>query len=211
MSGKPADAETIDALLPQTQCGECGYRGCRPYADAVASDAAAINLCSPGGGELVAELAALLGREAIAPHTGVQFPPPAVAVIDESACIGCTLCLAACPVDAIIGARRRMHTVIAAECTGCALCLPPCPVDCISLRDSGLPYSRDRQKAVAPRLRERYRLHLERLDRQQRQTGTKPKGSKPRDPAGERKQDAVARAMARAQARLATRKNESGG
>lgn len=195
MSGESA-AETIDALLPQTQCGECGYRGCRPYADALASGKAATNLCAPGGGELAAELAAFLGRP-IPPDAGIRPAPPAVAVIDENACIGCTLCLAACPVDAIVGARRRMHTVIAAECTGCALCLPPCPVDCIALPGTGLPYSRADQKAAAPRLRERYRAHLER----QAQRGKARKTTA--DSAEKRKRDAITRAMARARARLA--------
>jgi electron transport complex protein RnfB len=121
----------IDVLLPQTQCGLCGYRGCRPYAAAVARGEAAINLCPPGGAATVAALADLLGVESLpTPATS----PPRVAVIDEATCIGCTLCLDACPVDAIVGAPKLMHTVIAALCTGCGLCLPPCPVDCIQLQ-----------------------------------------------------------------------------
>lgn len=121
----------IDALLPQTQCGLCGYRGCRPYAEAVARGEAAINQCPPGGAATVMALADLLGVE---PGPAPVAPPPRVVVIDEAACIGCTLCLAACPVDAIVGAPKLMHTVIVALCTGCGLCLPPCPVDCIQLR-----------------------------------------------------------------------------
>jgi electron transport complex protein RnfB len=123
--------DRIDALLPQTQCAQCGYPGCRPYARAVA-EGEAIDRCPPGGGELVRALSDLLPPSAI---TAAFAPPatPAVAYIDEAACVGCALCLPACPVDAIVGAPHFLHTVLAAECTGCALCLPPCPVDCIRL------------------------------------------------------------------------------
>lgn len=126
--------DQINALLPQTQCGQCGYPGCRPYAEAIAAGKAEINQCPPGGDAGVRALANLLGREPLAlnPENGVE-KPPAVAVIDESRCIGCTLCIQACPVDAILGASKQMHTVIARECTGCALCIPPCPVDCIEM------------------------------------------------------------------------------
>jgi len=126
--------ERIDALLPQTQCGQCLYPGCRPYARAIASGEADIDRCPPGGEATVRELAALLGREPrpVDPRYGIAGPPR-VAVIDESRCIGCALCLPACPVDAIVGAPRHVHTVIEAQCTGCDLCLPPCPVDCIAL------------------------------------------------------------------------------
>jgi len=125
----------IDALLPQTQCAQCGFPGCRPYAEAIAAERADINQCPPGGEATVQALAELLGREPkpLNPDHG-SHKPPAVAFIDEPRCIGCTLCIQACPVDAILGAARQMHTVISAECTGCALCLPPCPVDCIELR-----------------------------------------------------------------------------
>ena len=127
-------AERIDSLLPQTQCTKCGYGGCRPYAEAIAAGAADIDQCPPGGDEGVARLAALLGREPkpLDPAIGA-FRPPQVAVIDEAACIGCTKCIQACPVDAIVGASKLMHTVIASWCTGCELCLPSCPVDCIAL------------------------------------------------------------------------------
>lgn len=126
--------EQIDAVLPQTQCGQCGYAGCRPYAEAIAAGEADINLCPPGGQNGIAALAELLGRDPkpLDPTSGVEKPKMA-AVIDEQSCIGCTLCIQACPVDAIIGAAKHMHTVIARECTGCELCLAPCPVDCIQM------------------------------------------------------------------------------
>ncbi len=130
----PDLARRIDALLPQTQCTQCGYSGCRPYAQAIAAGDAAINQCPPGGEAVVACLAALLQRPVLPlnPANGA-YRAPQVAVIDEPACIGCTKCIQACPVDAIVGASKLMHTVIAAWCTGCELCIPPCPVDCISL------------------------------------------------------------------------------
>jgi electron transport complex protein RnfB len=126
----------IDALLPQTQCGRCSYSGCRPYAAALANGEADINQCPPGGDTTAAALARLLGREPrpVDPHFGSVPAHPAVAWIDETACIGCVKCIQACPVDAIVGASRFMHTVIAAQCTGCELCIPPCPVDCIVMR-----------------------------------------------------------------------------
>lgn len=127
-----ADASTIDALLPQTQCTRCGYPSCREYAGAIASGDADINQCPPGGTETLLALAALTGRP-IAPlnrDNGLEAAPT-VAFIDEDRCIGCTKCLPPCPVDAIVGAPRRMHTVIAEICTGCELCVAPCPVDCI--------------------------------------------------------------------------------
>ena len=129
-----ASAEDIDALLPQTQCTRCGYQGCRPYAEAIARGDAEINQCPPGGAATIAALASLLQREPLPlnPANGVEGPL-LVALIDEAACIGCAKCLPPCPVDAIIGARKQMHTVIAALCTGCELCIAPCPVDCISM------------------------------------------------------------------------------
>ncbi|HET7371093.1 MAG TPA: RnfABCDGE type electron transport complex subunit B [Gammaproteobacteria bacterium] len=127
-------AQDIDRLLPQTQCERCGYAGCQPYAEAIASGEADINRCPPGGDATVAALAEFLDREIkpLDPECGEPLAP-AVAVIDEETCIGCTRCIQACPVDAIVGAAKLMHTVIAAECTGCELCLPPCPVDCIDI------------------------------------------------------------------------------
>lgn len=127
--------EQIDSILPQTQCGQCSYPGCRPYAEAIASGEADINQCPPGGEDGVVKLAELLGREPkpLNPENGVAKEVQTVAVIDESRCIGCTLCIQACPVDAILGANKQMHTVIEEACTGCDLCVPPCPVDCIDM------------------------------------------------------------------------------
>ena len=126
----------IDALLPQTQCRRCTFEGCKPYATAIARGEAGINQCPPGGAETVVAIAGLLRREPLPvdPKFGVMPQLPEVAWIDESVCIGCTKCIQACPVDAIVGASKFMHTVIADECTGCELCIPPCPVDCIEMR-----------------------------------------------------------------------------
>ena len=126
--------EAIDRLLPQTQCGQCSFPGCRPYATAIAEGRADINQCPPGGEAGIHALAELLGREykPLNPTNGIE-KPKVVALIVEADCIGCTKCIQACPVDAIVGAPKRMHTVIADLCTGCELCLPPCPVDCIEL------------------------------------------------------------------------------
>lgn len=136
----PDIAARIDALLPQTQCTRCGYPGCKPYAEAIAGGAAEINQCPPGGSATIAALAALLRRPVLPlnPLNGVESAPR-VAWIDEARCIGCARCLAPCPVDAIVGAPKYMHTVLTAYCTGCELCLPPCPVDCIELRPGAPP------------------------------------------------------------------------
>ena len=129
-------ADQLEDLLPQTQCTKCGYPACRPYAQAIADGEANYNQCPPGGIEGVARLARLLGKPVIPinPLNGVARPRP-VAVIDESLCIGCTLCIQACPVDAIIGAAKQMHTILPDLCTGCDLCVAPCPVDCIAMVD----------------------------------------------------------------------------
>jgi len=125
-------ADQIDAILPQTQCGQCGYPGCKPYAEAVAKGDVEINKCVPGGETTVLALADLLGKEPLA-FDAEEEKPKAVAVIDEQECIGCTLCIQECPVDAILGAAKQMHSIIADECTGCELCLSPCPVECIHM------------------------------------------------------------------------------
>ncbi len=134
MSDPTTLADRIEDLLPQTQCTKCGYPACRPYAEAIADGRASYNQCPPGGMEGVARLATLLGKPVIPlnPANGNERERP-VAVIDEAACIGCTLCIQACPVDAIVGAAKQMHTVIPSLCTGCDLCVPPCPVDCIAM------------------------------------------------------------------------------
>ncbi len=123
--------DRIDSILPQTQCGQCGFAGCRPYAEAIAGGAAEINRCPPGGEAVVMALSDLLGRDPTPVAGGAK--EKTVAFIDENTCIGCTLCAQACPVDAILGAAKQMHTIIESECTGCELCIEPCPVDCISM------------------------------------------------------------------------------
>lgn len=153
--------EAIDNLLPQTQCTRCGYEGCAPYAAAIAAGNAAINRCPPGGQATIAALARLTGHpvSTLDPACGVEAPPM-VAVIDEARCIGCAKCLPPCPVDAIIGAARHMHTVLVDLCTGCELCVGPCPVDCIVMsprRGSAEPEASDN--------RHRYAAHNARLGR----------------------------------------------
>ena len=154
-------ADRLDALLPQTQCTRCGYAGCRPYAEALAAGTAGIDQCPPGGAATAASLAKLLGQQPkpVSPAFGVERPAR-VALIDETLCIGCAKCLPACPVDAIVGARKQLHTVIVSECSGCELCLPPCPVDCITLIDTSaapLPLTTIRARAV--QYRDRYQAH----------------------------------------------------
>jgi len=155
-------ADEIDALLPQTQCTRCGYDGCRPYSEAIASNDAPINQCPPGGSATIAALADLLHRSRLPlnPDNGVEAPA-LVAVIDESRCIGCVKCLPPCPVDAIIGARKQTHTVVAALCTGCELCIAPCPVDCISMA----PRGEDSRDPTPDMNRARYYAHIERQAR----------------------------------------------
>lgn len=161
-------AASLAAALPQTQCTRCGYPDCAAYAQAIADGLAEINQCPPGGAEGVARLARLVGRSVIPlSQEHGQEMPRSVAVIDENWCIGCTLCLAACPTDAIVGANKLMHTVIEAHCTGCALCLPACPVDCIALVNaSGAATGWDAwSPAQADHAAERYKVSQERAAR----------------------------------------------
>lgn len=165
--------EQIDAVLPQTQCGKCSFTACRPYAEAIAEGRADINQCPPGDVEGIQKLAELLGVQPKPLNTSHGFPKPkAVAWIDERTCIGCTFCLQSCPVDAIIGAAKQMHTVIAAECTGCELCVVPCPMDCISLipvdekvNDSANLPADIIKKQAADTARSRYQFRQLRLGR----------------------------------------------
>jgi electron transport complex protein RnfB len=215
--------DTIDDLLPQTQCTKCGFAGCRPYAEAIASGAADINQCPPGGQDGIRRLAALLGREvkALNPTNGVE-KPLALASIDEHLCIGCTLCIQACPVDAIVGAAKRMHTVLLEHCTGCELCVPPCPVDCIAM----LPIEDLIQRGATVseggpppyRSRERHHAHNERLlgdnEDSEKRLPTKTDGEARRLPESEsnadlaRKRATIAAALDRARARRAIAQGE---
>jgi len=154
--------ERVDALLPQTQCTKCGYDGCRPYATAIIEDGEAINRCPPGGVAGIRALAALLNRPEQPLDTDCgEHRPLHTAVIDEAHCIGCTLCIQACPVDAIVGANKLMHTVVPDLCTGCDLCVAPCPVDCIEMR----PASREWTPAQADQARSRHESRARRMRR----------------------------------------------
>lgn len=204
-SSTTALAEQIDAILPQTQCTQCGYAGCRPYADALARGEARINQCPPGGEAGIHALAHMLGLPYIAldPAHGVQ-KPRSMAVIDESTCIGCTLCIKACPVDAILGAHKQMHTVIADECTGCELCIAPCPVDCISMQvleehDWHYAEAGSHARQMADAARER---HVFRLQRQEYagKNATMPVKQQVAVDTVAAKKAAIAAAMARARA-----------
>ena len=205
----------IDALLPQTQCTRCSYPTCRAYAEAIARDRADIDQCPPGGAEGVAALATLLGREPkpLDPAFGSE-QPPLVALIDEDTCIGCTKCIQACPVDAIVGAAKRMHTIIAAECTGCGLCLPPCPVDCIALvptASAPLPRAQVLLRAASARMRfaaRNTRLAASRRDKVAVATPLAPpteSGGAGADAGGPITRSAVLDAIARGKARRAAR------
>lgn len=214
--------DAIDAQLPQTQCGKCGYGGCRPYAEALAAGATPINRCPPGGAEGIARLAELLQLPPLPldPTCGIESPAR-LAVIEEAACIGCTLCIQACPVDAIVGAPKRMHAVLLAYCTGCELCVPPCPVDCIAMIDrdalaaQGVPGARARQQldvtAARQQARARHTAHgiqQQRLrarsdSRLARKAQDKLAALGGDDEASRRKRDAVLRALERARSRRA--------
>lgn len=171
-SSSPSLADLINQVLPQTQCTKCGYQGCRPYAEAIAGGEA-INRCPPGGPQTVTLLSGLTGRpaQALNPDIG-EHTPLKLAVIREDDCIGCTKCIQACPVDAIVGAAKRMHTVIASECTGCDLCVEPCPVDCIDMITIGSDIAPpSREQANHWQMRYEYResrLQREAKEQQQR-------------------------------------------
>jgi electron transport complex protein RnfB len=214
MAAAAALAQAIDDALPQTQCTRCGYPDCRGYAQAIAAGEAGIDQCPPGGAEGVRRLAALTGRRAtpLNPVHGTEAPR-LLAVIDEAWCIGCTLCLDACPVDAIVGGPKAMHSVVDAQCTGCELCVPACPVDCIALTPVTAPLTGWRAWSVAQATdaRERYRWHAERLARRQREeaarlsqrapgAATEPDSALEPEPAPTDKRAVIAAALARARA-----------
>lgn len=192
----------LDAL-PQTQCTRCGYPDCAGYAQAIAAGEAGIHQCPPGGAEGVARLARLTGQPVrpIDPQFGTEGPR-AMAVIDEAWCIGCTLCLDACPTDAILGIHKRMHTVIEVHCTGCELCIPVCPVDCISL-EAATPGKSGWQawsQAQADAARRRYEAHRRRHDKDEPSPAEPPEATAP-----DRKRAIVEAALARARAAAASR------
>jgi electron transport complex protein RnfB len=192
-------ADTIDALLPQTQCTKCGFPSCRRYAQAIATGEADLNQCPPGGEAGIAKLSALLGREAkpLNPANGVERPRR-VAVIDEARCIGCTLCIQACPVDAIVGAAKLMHTVVTELCSGCDLCVAPCPVDCIEMAPAGSGDVWDLARAGAARTR--YERREARVAREREDRALRAKRA---EPAPEKKRAIIAAAIARARAKRA--------
>jgi electron transport complex protein RnfB len=205
--------DRIDALLPQTQCRQCTYAGCRPYAAAIAGGEADINQCPPGGDQGVRLLAALLQVDAkpLNPAHGVP-KPRSIAIIDETTCIGCTLCIRACPVDAIVGAAKQMHTVLADECTGCELCLAPCPMDCITMQPIENEITSWRGTSRADAARERYNARLLRLERHKhekaerlaaRHAAEKDAATDSGNRSAESKLAAIAGAIKRVQARRA--------
>jgi electron transport complex protein RnfB len=205
-------ADRIDALLPQTQCTRCGYPGCKPYAQAIAEGCADINQCPPGGAAGIVKLADLLKTlpKPLNPANGVEKPLE-MAVIDESLCIGCTLCIQACPVDAIVGAAKLMHTVLRNWCTGCELCIAPCPVDCIAMvkvRPERAWTQRDADLARTRYDARNARLAAEAREREQKLAGhTALAGAAPQDPqaaaAAARKKAIIAAAVERARAQRA--------
>lgn len=213
--------EHLNQLLPQTQCRECGFMGCLPYAEALLSEDTAINLCAPGGEAVMQDIAQLLQRAPLAP---AKAHIPALAWIDEAVCIGCTACIRACPVDAIMGASKYMHTVLAEECTGCGLCVAPCPVDCIEMRpveQAYLPQARHWAEAgqtarfaAASHAQARYEWHEARLARDaaekraqlaEREAATKARLQASRSQSAFNPADLIAQAMARASAQQAQR------
>ena len=202
-----ARVDAIDDVLPQTQCTKCGFDGCRPYADAIVRGEADINRCPPGGQAGVRTLARLTGAPELALDTARGLHGPlTVAVIEEEHCIGCTLCIQACPVDAILGANKFMHTVLAAACTGCELCVAPCPVDCIRMEPVTPAREWTREDADTARARYRARQHrLSRLAEARRApAAVRPAASDASAAtASDPKRAAIAAALARARARRA--------
>jgi electron transport complex protein RnfB len=171
--------DQINALLPQTQCGQCGFQGCRPYAEAIASGATDINQCPPGGDEGILDLANLLGvtPKPLNSKFG-QHKPKSVAFIIEEDCIGCTKCIAACPVDAILGAAKFMHTVIASECTGCELCVAPCPVDCIIMQSASSNNTEGNRAQKSAQAKRRYEARCLRKEKQEAEKAERAKKKK---------------------------------
>ncbi|MCP5244488.1 MAG: electron transport complex subunit RsxB [Burkholderiales bacterium] len=211
----------IDAILPQTHCRQCGFSGCEPYAAAIAEGQADINQCPPGDADVIHKIAKLLGIEPKPLNTRHGLPKPrAVAVIDENRCIGCTFCIRACPVDAIVGAAKQMHTVITDECTGCELCVAPCPMDCISMIPvTGLAENVDatsvENRKRADRARMRYQFRLQRLEQKKLVSRKKTKADYSFKSGGqtpskmERKQAVVQAALKRAAAMRAQQINDN--
>ncbi|WP_426285004.1 RnfABCDGE type electron transport complex subunit B [Luteibacter sp. E-22] len=195
----PTLADRIDGLLPQTQCEQCGFHGCRPYAEAIAAGDAGIDRCPPGGAIGIARLAALLDRPVVPldPTHGVEKQRTLARVV-EADCIGCTKCIQVCPVDAIVGSSKLMHTVIADLCTGCELCVPACPVDCITLDPMPLAQADDRVHADAARLR--FQRRERRLDREREARERRLAASKA-DVAAATVRNPVLEALARAKAK----------
>lgn len=178
MSDAKQLSERLNDVLPQTQCEQCGFKGCKPYAEAMAAGEALYNRCPPGGEQTLAKLAKILEQPVIPLDTsrGTHYPQPRVAVIREDECIGCTKCIQACPTDAILGAAKLMHTVIADECSGCELCVEPCPVDCIDIIDvNDIPLSNEEREQRAVQFRYRYEQRNERLERLTREKDAKRK------------------------------------
>ena len=196
-------AEKIDSVLPQTQCTKCGYPSCRRYADAIAAGEADINQCPPGGEAGIRALASLLGRNAkpLNPANGVEGPRR-VAFVDEARCIGCTLCIQACPVDAIVGAAKLMHTVVTELCSGCDLCVAPCPVDCIEMIPATEHDVWDALRADAARERfERRGARLERERRERAERLARRALKLKSDPGADKKRAIIQAAIERARAR----------
>ncbi|MDT8363675.1 MAG: RnfABCDGE type electron transport complex subunit B [Nitrosomonas sp.] len=218
MTDKSILSEQVDAILPQIHCGQCSYDGCQPYATAIVEGKADINQCPPGEDVVIEQLAKLLGLSPKPLDTTYGHPlPRAIAVIDETQCIGCTFCLRACPVDAIVGAAKLMHTVISQECTGCERCLAPCPMDCIHMQPmpeiiTTKTLTLAQTTARAQLARQRYQFRKLRLARKQQAKSPSRKADShqptsandiDQKPNADTKQAAIQAAMARARASLA--------